>query len=381
LLNNDIVNKNIELRSCLKTINNRENDINIVSVKEKPLTDKSVRCQVLNRHKRQSGQVNETIFSSFSTSNISVRSSSEEQRLTPLIPVEGNVDSLNSEHSISLGDTASKWQSFCNKANQKPGGNFSEQLNDIKNTNKMVVKKERYQIRAITRKVNSIELNRKRKQDSVGESNKKICNEDRTRVLLVNPLTENSPEIVTFSYLRNRRLKELKLFIDKTGGSVTDEITQCTVLVTDKIRCTMKILSAIARGCPIVNTNWIRDSYTLSSFQDVSEFIIMDKDAEGKYNFRLKESLARARTNRLLDGYTVLVTPSVKPCPKDMKVIITCAGGDYVMTWPNTRVRKELIVTCKQDLSQWKPMWNNSAAKIIDSDTLIMSVIRQKLNI
>jgi len=52
---------------------------------------------------------------------------------------------------------------------------------------------------------------------------------------------------------------------------------------------------------------------------DVREFIITDKDAERKYNFRLKESLAKARINRLLDGYTVLVTPSVKPGPKDMK--------------------------------------------------------------
>jgi len=51
------------------------------------------------------------------------------------------------------------------------------------------------------------------------------------------------------------------------GGSVTDEITQCTVLVTDKIRCTMKILSAIARGCPIVNVNWLKHSYTVKMFQ------------------------------------------------------------------------------------------------------------------
>lgn len=51
------------------------------------------------------------------------------------------------------------------------------------------------------------------------------------------------------------------------GGTVTDEITQCSVLVTDKIRCTMKILSAIARGCPIVNVNWLKHSYTVKMFQ------------------------------------------------------------------------------------------------------------------
>jgi len=51
------------------------------------------------------------------------------------------------------------------------------------------------------------------------------------------------------------------------GGTVTDDITQCTVLVTDKIRCTMKILSAIAKGCPIVNVNWVKHSYTVKMFQ------------------------------------------------------------------------------------------------------------------
>lgn len=124
------------------------------------------------------------------------------------------------------------------------------------------------------------------------------------------------------------------------GGTVTDDITQCSVLVTDKIRCTMKILSAIARGCPIVNANWLKHSYTVKMFQgfffvffkstmyniilliifvDVDDFIIADKDAERKYKFQLKEVLAKAKTKRLLDGYNVLVTPSVKPGPQEMK--------------------------------------------------------------
>lgn len=53
------------------------------------------------------------------------------------------------------------------------------------------------------------------------------------------------------------------------GGSITDDITECTVLITDKIRCTMKILSAISRGCPIVNTNWLKHSYTVRMFQGI----------------------------------------------------------------------------------------------------------------
>jgi len=57
----------------------------------------------------------------------------------------------------------------------------------------------------------------------------------------------------------------------------------------------------------------------LNIFVDVDDFIIADKDAERKYKFQLKESLAKAKTKRLLDGYNVLVTPSVKPGPQEMK--------------------------------------------------------------
>jgi len=70
------------------------------------------------------------------------------------------------------------------------------------------------------------------------------------------------------SGLNKYKLSFLKLnTILLLGGTVTDEITQCTVLVTDKIRCTMKILSAIAKGCPIVNANWLKHSYTVKMFQ------------------------------------------------------------------------------------------------------------------
>lgn len=60
-------------------------------------------------------------------------------------------------------------------------------------------------------------------------------------------------------------------------------------------------------------------------------------------------------------------------------VIIACAGGNYVINWPKTRAQNELIVTCEHDRHQWNHMWDNDAAKIIDVDDLVTSIIRQKL--
>lgn len=77
----------------------------------------------------------------------------------------------------------------------------------------------------------------------------------------------------------------------------------------------------VSNSCPLFPTANMLLIINVDFFKDFDEFLITDKDAERKYKFQLKESLARAKTSRLLEGYTVLVTPSVKPGPKDMKGI------------------------------------------------------------
>ena len=41
------------------------------------------------------------------------------------------------------------------------------------------------------------------------------------------------------------------------GGIVTTKISECTILVTDKIRRTAKFLCGLGRGIPIVNENYL----------------------------------------------------------------------------------------------------------------------------
>ncbi|XP_025407831.1 myb-like protein A isoform X3 [Sipha flava] len=366
--------KNINSFTCSKIENERRKS----SIKQEHFSDDSMDFQNFNSpsNKSLSKQNNETIFSPLNIP--SLNENVIQQQSTP-IDLETNSISVHCEPSCS-NTAVTKWKLFWNKkklACENKGKSCKQENVNFSNADKI---KNRYQTRALVKRENATENDKKRKQNTVNveDKNKRLCYEDRENIL--NPLIP-STVVVTFSFLKSRHLQELKKFIETTGGCVTDEITQCTVLVTDKIRCTMKILSAIAKGCPIVNPNWIKHSYTVKNFQDVDEFLIVDKDAERKYKFQLKESLARAKTSRLLEGYTVLVTPSVKPGLKDMKVIITCAGGNFTVNWPIQRVQKELIVTCDQDRRRWKSIWNNSTAKIIDSDTFVMSIIRQKLNV
>ena len=58
-----------------------------------------------------------------------------------------------------------------------------------------------------------------------------------------------------------------KKLVAELGGKVTDSVSDCTVLVTDKIRRTTKFLCMVAKGVPIVGPKWLQLSKETKSFQ------------------------------------------------------------------------------------------------------------------
>lgn len=52
---------------------------------------------------------------------------------------------------------------------------------------------------------------------------------------------------------------------------------------------------------------------------DSGDFILSDSDAETKFSFNLKDSIEKAQNGKVLDGWAIFVTPSVKPSPEEMK--------------------------------------------------------------
>ncbi|GLH10396.1 Uncharacterized protein GBIM_15347 [Gryllus bimaculatus] len=110
--------------------------------------------------------------------------------------------------------------------------------------------------------------------------------------------------------------------IKKLGGKVVQEPEECTILITDKIRRTFKFLCIMGHGKPIVTPDWIKQSHLSGSFLDPWNFIVKDKEAEKKFKFQLQKSLKEASAKKLLDGYSVFATPSVKPPPTEMKGVM-----------------------------------------------------------
>lgn len=100
-----------------------------------------------------------------------------------------------------------------------------------------------------------------------------------------------------------------------TGGIKVEDPAKCSVLVTDKVRRTYKFLCALAKGVPIVAIDWLRDSESAARFLDWEGYILKDPAAEAKFGFRLRKSLDKAKEQKLLDGYTVVLTSNVAPPP------------------------------------------------------------------
>lgn len=99
------------------------------------------------------------------------------------------------------------------------------------------------------------------------------------------------------------------------GGVKVEDPSKCTILVTDKIRRTIKFLSALARAVPIVSISWIQESKRTGYFLDWENYMLKDPAMEAKYGFRLRKSLDKAREQKLLEGYTVLLTPNLGSPP------------------------------------------------------------------
>ncbi|VDI21232.1 Hypothetical predicted protein [Mytilus galloprovincialis] len=115
--------------------------------------------------------------------------------------------------------------------------------------------------------------------------------------------------------------------IKELGGEFVNSVQECTHLVTDKVRRTVKFLCCLARGIPIVTLQWIESCKQSAMFVDCHKFPVKDTATEKQYKFSLSRSLEKAKESCLLQGYKVHVTKSVKPEPSQMEEIIECAGG------------------------------------------------------
>ncbi|XP_066194126.1 mediator of DNA damage checkpoint protein 1-like [Sylvia atricapilla] len=181
------------------------------------------------------------------------------------------------------------------------------------------------------------------------------------------------------------------------GGTEATSVRDCSHLVTDGIRRTLKFLCALGKGIPIVTPQWLLQSSHSGRPLSPGPFLPQDPSPERRFGFRLRTALARARAQPLLQGYQVHVTPSVQPCPKDMRDIITCCGGTFLPQLPQEHTPRVLVISCPQDQGdpirprvlviscpQDRSLWAPAVAArlpLLSAELLLSGVLRQRLDI
>lgn len=181
---------------------------------------------------------------------------------------------------------------------------------------------------------------------------------------------------VLFTGLNDPRLQTT---VQNLGGKVMEKPEDCNVLVTDKVRRTYKFLCMMGRGKPIVSPDWLLKSQKSGRFLDPWEFLLNDKENETKFKFSLKKSLMQCEKAKLLTGFSVAVTPNVKPPPQEMKGIVESCGGTFIEVTKKFP-ENSFIVSCNEDKHMWSKL-KKLGPPVVGAEVLLLGVLQQKLNL
>ncbi|NXH47358.1 MDC1 protein, partial [Dicaeum eximium] len=103
----------------------------------------------------------------------------------------------------------------------------------------------------------------------------------------------------------------LRVALGTLGGTEATSVHDCSHLVTDGIRRTLKFLCALGRGVPIVTPQWLLQSSHGGRPLSPGPFLPRDPSCERRFGFRLRPALAQARARPLLQ---VTMSPNVPKC-------------------------------------------------------------------
>ncbi|XP_074936458.1 uncharacterized protein LOC142051172 isoform X2 [Phalacrocorax aristotelis] len=172
----------------------------------------------------------------------------------------------------------------------------------------------------------------------------------------------------------------MEVALKTLGGSLATNVFDCTHLVTDRVRRTVKFLCAVARGVPIVTPEWLHKSAQSGRILVPGPFLVRDSQQERHFGFSLAQALRRARRHPLLQGYEVHVTPNVRPEPEHMRDIVTCSGGTFLPTMPHTYGPRRLVISCEADAGRWAPALG-ARLPLASAELLLTGLLRQRLEL
>ncbi|KAI9008409.1 hypothetical protein BC832DRAFT_423819 [Gaertneriomyces semiglobifer] len=178
---------------------------------------------------------------------------------------------------------------------------------------------------------------------------------------------------------------ERRKIVTMLKGEVVDSWSECTHLVTDRVRRTVKFLCALSAGKHIVSMKWLDGCKKAGKFIDVGSFLLKDAKAEKQYGFDLKRSLTVAKDQlggRLLSGIKIYATPSVKPPVEELQEILQAAGGKMASGLPKTPPvdpRKVVVIGDPNDEEEVSSL-ESDGWKVQSNEFILTGLLRMHLD-
>ncbi|XP_044265612.1 transcriptional regulator ATRX [Tribolium madens] len=220
----------------------------------------------------------------------------------------------------------------------------------------------------------------KREEEEQEKKNKTITKQNLIETS--SPTTSGSPQRskrqlkpkVVFTMMDNPELESL---IRHLGGSIVETVDACTVLVTENVKRSQKLLCAVAQSKPICSPQWLHACKKASVFVDPWDYILEDKEAEKKWKFSLRESLNRSSKKKLLENHSFQLI--VNNAADVLKGAIEACGGKCLRSLAKADSDNLYIVSCEENKSKCnKIVKQNPKIKIVTAEAIFDGTLRQE---
>eukprot|EP01064_Diplonema_japonicum_P013193 TRINITY_DN2064_c0_g1_i1.p1 TRINITY_DN2064_c0_g1~~TRINITY_DN2064_c0_g1_i1.p1 ORF type:complete len:623 (+),score=104.33 TRINITY_DN2064_c0_g1_i1:74-1942(+) len=165
----------------------------------------------------------------------------------------------------------------------------------------------------------------------------------------------------------------------KMGGTVVTEPLRCTILVTNEVKRTVKLLCAMSVADDIVSIDWVDACVKAGRWVPTGPYAFKNTSVEEKFSFSLKEALQRKHKSKVFTGIDFVLSPNVHPQKPDslgLRDIIICGGGTLHKS-PNVP-RGAIALTTQDDVGYCHEHFAN-ATQYVTTEWLFLASLRQRL--
>jgi Regulator of Ty1 transposition protein 107 BRCT domain/BRCT domain, a BRCA1 C-terminus domain len=163
---------------------------------------------------------------------------------------------------------------------------------------------------------------------------------------LIPPNVESVGMNAAFTGLR--LLAEEEAIFESLKIRITDNISNATVLVAEKISRTEKFLLAISHSVPIVSTSWKDRVVNDKKIVSLEDYLLCDPEGEKALGFSLKKSVKISKESNIFKGITFYCTSSVLPAKATILKLVEANGGDF-----GEQISRRNVLRIKEELESF----------------------------